>query len=51
MVLYSKEDKFATKMAYGQDKVLPEPQKHYTGMPVTPVTNSRSVSETLLGPG
>ena len=39
-----KKDKFATKMAYVQDKNLPHPQKVYTGMPVMPVTNSRSAS-------
>ena len=41
-VLYTKKDKFATKIAYVQDKILPQPQKLYTGMPVMPVTNSRS---------
>ena len=37
-VLYMK---FATKIAYVQDKISPKPQKLYTGMPVMPVTNSR----------
>ena len=41
-VLYTKKDKFATKIAYVQDKILPQPQKPYTCMPVMPVTNSRS---------
>ena len=41
-VLYTKKDKFATQIAYVQDKILPQPQKLYKGMPVTPVTNSRS---------
>ena len=36
-VLSAKRDKFA----YGQYKILPQPKKIYTGMPVTPVTNSR----------
>ena len=30
------------KIAYAKDKILPHPQKLYTGMPVMPVTNSRS---------
>ena len=38
MVLYTKKDKLATKIANVQN----QPQKLYTGMPVTPVTNSRS---------
>ena len=41
-MLYTKKDKFATKIVYVQDKILPRPQKLYTGMPVTPGTNSRS---------
>ena len=40
--MYTKKDKFATKIAYVQDKILPQPQKLYTGMSVTPVTNSMS---------
>ena len=40
-VLNTKKDKFATKIVYVQDKMLPQPQKLYTGMPVTLVTNSR----------
>ena len=46
-VLYTKKDKFATKIAYVQDNILPQPQKLYTGMPVMPVTNSRSVCRAL----
>ena len=41
-VLYIKRDKFATKIAYLQDKILPQPQKLYAGITVMPVTNSRS---------
>ena len=33
-VLYMKKDKFATKIVYVQDKISPQPQKLYTGMPV-----------------
>ena len=40
--LQTKKEKFATKIAYVQDKILPKHQKFYTGMPVMPVTNSRS---------
>ena len=43
-VLYTKKDKFATKIVYVQDKNLPQPQKLYTGMPAMPVTNSRSAN-------
>ena len=28
--MYTKKDKFATKLAYVQDKILPQPQKLYT---------------------
>ena len=41
-VLYTKKDQLGTKIAAVQDKILPQPQKIYTGMPVTPVTNSRA---------
>ena len=41
-VLYTTKDKFLTKIEYVQDKILPQPQKLSTGMPVMPVTNSRS---------
>ena len=41
-ILYTKKNKFATKIAYVQNKILPQPQNLYTGMPVTPVTNSIS---------
>ena len=41
-ILYTKKDKFATKIAYVQNQILPQPKKLYTGMPVTPVTNSIS---------
>ena len=34
--------KFVTKIPYVQDKILPQSQKLYTGMPVMPVTNFRS---------
>ena len=37
-----RKDKLATKIAYFQDNMLPQPPKLYTGMPVKPVTNSRS---------
>ena len=30
------------KIAYVQDKIVPQPQNFYTGMPVMPVTNFRS---------
>ena len=30
------------KKTYVQDTIFPQPQKLYTGMPVTPVTNSMS---------
>ena len=40
--MYTKTDKIATKIAYVQDKVLSQPPKLYTGMPVMPVTNCRS---------
>ena len=33
-VLYTKTDKFATKIAYVQDKTLPQPPNLYTGIPV-----------------
>ena len=32
--LYTKTNKFATKIAYVQDKILPQPQNLYTGNPV-----------------
>ena len=35
MFLYTKKDKFVTKIGYAQDKILPQPQELYTGMPVT----------------
>ena len=41
-VLYTKKDKFGTKIAYVQDQKFTPAQKLYTGMPVTPATNSRS---------
>ena len=41
-VLYTKKDKFASKIEYDQDNNLPQPQKLNTGMPVMPVTDSRS---------
>ena len=41
-VLYTKKDNFVTKISYVQDKNFQKPQKLYTGMPVMPVTNSRS---------
>ena len=41
-VLYTKKDKFATRIAYVQNKILPPPQKLYTGVPVT---NSRSAKQ------
>ena len=37
-----RKDKLATKIAYVQDNMLPQPPTLYTGMPVTPVTNARS---------
>ena len=40
--LVHKKDKVATKIAYVQENLLPQPIKLYTGMPVTPVTNSMS---------
>ena len=47
-ILYTKKGKFATKIAYVQDEILPQPQKLYTGLPVTPVTNSRSEQDLLM---
>ena len=41
-VMYTKKDKFATKIAFVEHKLLPQPQQLYTGMPVMPVTNYRS---------
>ena len=41
-VLYTKKDKFLTKIVLVQEKFLPQPKKIYTGMPVMPVTNSWS---------
>ena len=41
-VLYTKKYKFATKIAYVQDEMLPQHPQIYTGMPVMPETNSRS---------
>ena len=40
--LVHKERQIQDKKANVQEKNLPKPQKHYTGMPVMPVTNSRS---------
>ena len=42
MVLYTKTDKFATKIGYVKDQIIPQPKEIYTGMPVTPFTNFRS---------
>jgi hypothetical protein len=47
-VLYTKKDKFTTKMANVQDTILRQPQKLYTGMPVMPLTNSRSDPNLIL---
>ena len=41
-VLYTKKNIFVTKIAYIQDKILPQPQKLSQGVSVMPVTNSRS---------
>ena len=46
-VLYTKKEKFATKIAYVQCKVLAQPKTLYTGMPVMPVTNSRSALQLI----
>ena len=43
-VFHTKKDKFATKKTYVKDKILPQHKQLYTGMPVMPVTNSRSWS-------
>ena len=51
MVLYTKKDKFAPRIAYVQDKKFyPSPKKLYTDMPVMPVTNSRSANEVTQSP-
>ena len=36
------QDWMATKIAYVEPNILPEPIEFYTGMPVVPVTNSMS---------
>ena len=44
--MYAKKDKFVTQIAYVQDKISPQLQQIYTGMPVMPVTNFKSNSHT-----
>ena len=39
---YSEFTSDSCVVAYVQDKILPQPQKLYTGVPVMPVKNSRS---------
>ena len=41
-VFVHRQDRIATKIAYVEPNILPEPIKFYTNMPVVPVTNSMS---------